>query len=269
MSYDIEGWENNEGSGDSGWLNDVMNTGDNVANYVPEGYSNPTWDTSEHYSYEPGTNYGDDSSTSDDSSYSSNYGGSSGSSGLVGSQGSGTRSSSGGSSSSGSGTRNSGNNGNSNSWLNGVVTSVVSSTKTPTKAMPTYGDLPEVPTYNESKVRGLQQKYAAPGINKLRSAVSSALTQSNSLDNPYLRKTLVKSALEGFGSGLGNVMTSADTTARSAYDTEYKGNLLGYNTEVSRQNTIFQAAMEDYLNTMNTTQTSTQTSSRTGGTSSY
>jgi hypothetical protein len=78
MSYDMEGWEYNEGSGDSGWLDEVTNGestafnyepgyysgGESVeaaepANYVPAGYKNPAWDTGEHYSYEPGSNTGD------------------------------------------------------------------------------------------------------------------------------------------------------------------------------------------------------------------
>jgi len=38
---------------------------------------------------------------------------------------------------------------------------------------------------------------------------------------------------------------------------------------VNRQNTIFQAAMQDYLNSMTTTETSTRTSNRTGGSSKF
>ena len=285
MSYDIEGWEMNEGSGDSGWLNDVM-SGESLqstepANYVPAGYANPAWDTPEHFAYQPGTNY----ETADGGggalteswgsgvSLGEGYG-----SGLIGAQGSGVRSAASSSSprssmGSGSGRASGGSDAktytNSGSWLNDVVTTAITSARTPTKAMPTMGALPALPAYNENKIRGLRQKYAAPGINKLRGAVSSALTQSSSIDNPYLRKTLMKSSLEGFGAGLGNVMTSAEGSARTAYDTEYKGNLLEYNNEVNRQNTIFQAAMQDYLNSMTTTETSTRTSNRTGGSSKF
>jgi hypothetical protein len=109
-----------------------------------------------------------------------------------------------------------------------------------------YGDLPKVPEYDENKVRGLRQKYAAPGISKLRSAVSEAVTKSMSVDNPYLRKTLLKSSMEGFGGGLESVMTGAETMGRNAYDTEYKGKLIGYNAEVNRQNKIFEAAMRGF-----------------------
>ena len=297
--YDIEGWEMNEGSGDSGWLNDVMSGeseafnyepgysgGESVesaepANYVPPGYSNPAWDTPEHFAYQPGTNY--ETADGGGGALTESWGsgvslGEGSGSGLIGAQGSGVRSAASSSSprssmGSGSGRASGGSDAktytNSGSWLNDVVTTAITSARTPTKAMPTMGALPTLPAYNENKIRGLRQKYAAPGINKLRGAVSSALTQSSSIDNPYLRKMLMKSSLEGFGAGLGNVMTSAEGSARTAYDTEYKGNLLEYNNEVNRQNTIFQAAMQDYLNSMTTTETSTRTSNRTGGSSKF
>jgi len=303
MSYDIEGWEMNEGSGDSNWLDEVASGessafnyepgysgGESLesaepANYVPAGYANPAWDTPEHFAYQPGTNYetADEATDEGGRRLTESWGsgvslGEGSGSGMIGAQGSGVRSAASSSSprsslGSGSGRGSGGSDAktytNSGSWLNDVVTTAITSARTPTKAMPTMGALPTLPAYNENKIRGLRQKYAAPGINKLRGAVSSALTQSSSIDNPYLRKTLMKSSLEGFGAGLGNVMTSAEGSARTAYDTEYKGNLLEYNNEVNRQNTIFQAAMQDYLNSMTTTETSTRTSNRTGGSSKF
>jgi hypothetical protein len=117
----------------------------------------------------------------------------------------------------------------------------------PLKAMPTLGDYGAVPTYDEGKVRSLQQEKAATGISKLRGAVSEAITRSVSMDNPYLRKMLMKDTLSGFGEGMGSVMNTADTNARTAYDTEYKGKLTGYQNNINRVNTMFEAAMRDFM----------------------
>lgn len=303
MSYDIEGWENNEGSG-SNWLDDVVVQSE-PNNYVPPGYSNGAWDTGEHFSYEPGLNSSSENDQSDSSLYvgrsnpSGSGSGSSGS-GLIGTQGSGN--SLGTKSSSGTSSASKGSSGyaNSKSYLDEIINKAVSSssnetlsrestssttgttnssqtssqtgttnkTVTASKDMPTYGELPTVPEYNEDKIRGLRQKHAATGISSLRNAVQEAITRSMSVDNPYLRKTLMKSSLEGFGGGLGKVMDSAETTARAEYDTEYKGNLLGYNAELNRQNSIFQAAMQDYIATMSSATTSSQSGQQnTSGTS--
>lgn len=117
----------------------------------------------------------------------------------------------------------------------------------PLKAMPTLGEYGSVPQYDEQKVRSLQQKNAATGINKLRGAVSEAITRSISSDNPYLRKMLLKDTMSGFGEGIGDVLDSADNEARREYDTEYKGKLTEYQNNINRVNTMFDAAMKDYL----------------------
>ena len=117
----------------------------------------------------------------------------------------------------------------------------------PLKDMPTLGSYGAAPTYDEGKVRSLQQEKAATGISKLRGAVGEAITRSVSMDNPYLRKMLLKDTLSGFGEGMGSVMDTADTNARRAYDTEYKGKLTEYQDNINRTNTMFEAAMRDYL----------------------
>jgi hypothetical protein len=117
----------------------------------------------------------------------------------------------------------------------------------PLRDMPTLGDYGAVPAYDEGKVRSLQQEKAATGVSKLRGAVSEAITRSVSMDNPYLRKMLMKDTLSGFGEGMGSVMNTADANARTAYDTEYKGKLTGYQNNINRVNTMFEAAMRDFM----------------------
>jgi hypothetical protein len=133
----------------------------------------------------------------------------------------------------------------------------------PTKALPSMGEYGTVPLYDENRVKALQQKKAATGLSRLRSAVSEALTRSMSSDNPYLRKMLMKGTLEGFGSGMGGVMDSADNQARNAYAPEYQGKLTEYQANINRVNTMFQAAMQDYMGTMShvTDQSNTTTAS--------
>lgn len=238
--YDIEGWENNKGS-ESNWLDDAVNKSEPF-NYVPAGYANGAWDTGEHYSYEPGNYYPESQGNDAGSNLPMGYTDMNTMGGQNNNYGSFNQTPWGADVSStpaGSGARASGGGGGGGGGYGGRSAGFSVSYQNPI----TYGNLPDVPEYNENKVRGLRQKYAAPGISKLRDAVSEAVTKSMSVDNPYLRKTLMKSSLEGFGGGLENVMTGAESSARNAYDTEYKGKLMGYGSEVNRLDRIFQAAM--------------------------
>ncbi len=236
-SYDFSGWGDHP-------------EGDNTQIYQPEGYRNPTWDSSEHYSYEPGYNYPEESSED------AFFGGAGEPAGGLDNFGGITpwgdtkgATSKGNIVSSGSGNKNVG---RSSDWGSMVSMSV----STPTKPFPTMEALPAyaVPEYDKNRVKALRQSKAAMGINSLRDAVSEAITRSVSMDNPYLRKMLLRSSLKGFGEGLGNVMTSAETQAESAYAQEYapkvQGSLVEYQAKVNRINTMYQAAVQEYLNTM-------------------
>jgi len=130
------------------------------------------------------------------------------------------------------------------------------SASTPTMPFPTMENLPAyaVPEYDKNRVKALRQSKAASGINSLRDAVSEAITRSVSMDNPYLRKMFLRSSLKGFGEGLGKVMESAETQAETAYAQEYapkvQGSLVEYQANVNRVNAMYQAAVQEYLNTM-------------------
>lgn len=228
---------------------------DEAANYMPGGYSYD-WESPEHYSYEAPTDYsasfgnpgGGDYNPSGGSRdemgvmYNNGIGGGGG--GFGGGFSVGTPWGTGEGVFGGGG---GGGGGYGGGGVSGYGRTSSGSAIVNSGPMPTMGALPDVPTYDENKVRGLRQKFAAPGVSKLRGAVTDAITKSASVDNPYLRKSLMRSSLEGFGGGLESVMTGAEGRARTAYDTEYKGKLLGYNNEVNRQQQIFDAAMKAYL----------------------
>lgn len=263
MSYDIEGWEYNEGSGSSDWLNEVMNAGANVANYLPEGYANPTWDKSEHYSYEPGVNsegdnlsFNSDNNGSNVISLGSGYGGGGGGGGggfTVGSQwGSGGESqrssspsqslSSGRQPSSGSNYVSGGGQFTDN-WINDVVTTAMKATKT----MPAYS----APAWNKDRVKSLTQRNFGTTANQLGNKVNEAITRSFSMDNPLLQKEYMRGTLRGYGEGLGTAQDSARKAAVSEYSQEYA-------SDVDAAKTTYEAALKDYFGTMEQTTTKTK-----------
>lgn len=75
------------------------------------------------------------------------------------------------------------------------------------------------PDYDESKVRSLQQQEASGAIRGLRSAMQKV--SSGSYDNPNVKRMTLREALAGYGQGLQSAMSSAGTSARNLYNTEY------------------------------------------------
>ena len=81
-------------------------------------------------------------------------------------------------------------------------------------------ELPELPTYkapefDKRAVRAATQKLAAPGIRTLRQTVQQAMGRN--YENPNVRKLTLREALQGYGVGLGNVMSGAGREARSEH----------------------------------------------------
>jgi hypothetical protein len=93
--------------------------------------------------------------------------------------------------------------------------------KVPTLDEPEYGELPtfEAPQYDRGEISKRAQKYAAPGVRKLRRAVQTAT--SRGFENPNVRRMTLRDALAGYGEGLENVMSGAQKTAASEYAQEY------------------------------------------------
>lgn len=85
-------------------------------------------------------------------------------------------------------------------------------------------ELPEMPKYtapewDEGKIKGLTQTFAAPGLRSLRQQMARATTQPSS--NPNVRAMTLREALAGYGAGLESIMSGARQTAGSEYAREY------------------------------------------------
>jgi len=81
-----------------------------------------------------------------------------------------------------------------------------------------------VPKMDQTAISGYKQQAAATGIRGLRNALRESITLGRGVDrdNPYAAQQRAKSAMSGFGSGLGNVMQSASTEALNRYLPEYQ-----------------------------------------------
>ena len=112
----------------------------------------------------------------------------------------------------------SGGGGDGTSWGRGT-----SGTTTPyaTGLVPpgTGGSQLTIPVYDQRRVTALAQQVAAPGIAKLRDQVQQV--QGASSDNPNVKAMTLRQALEGYGQGLGSVMSGAQTTGAAMYGAEY------------------------------------------------
>ncbi len=86
---------------------------------------------------------------------------------------------------------------------------------------PSYREYPTytAPTWNEAEVSSLTQQRAAPGLRALRQQVSR-IAGAN-YDSPNVKRMTLREALTGYGSGLGDVMGSASSTAMGEYGTKF------------------------------------------------
>lgn len=131
----------------------------------------------------------------------------------------------------------------------------------PTLSLPEY----TAPEYNKKAISELQQTMARPGWNRLSNALTEALIRSQSEDNPYVRKTYNRSALRGYGEGLSNIMERTLPMAQSEYAREHaalvdeaktnfenlsRSALMNYQSEINRQNAMYEAAWKDYLSAL-------------------
>lgn len=103
----------------------------------------------------------------------------------------------------------------------------------------------ESPEYDEDRIASLTQRAAAPGIRTLRQALREAT--SRRFDNPNVGALTVSKALQGYGTGLENIMGGAAKTAGEQYGREYGAKTeeakINYTTAVNDRNAIFNADM--------------------------
>lgn len=111
-----------------------------------------------------------------------------------------------------------------------------------TPTLPTFTP----PKYDEGEVKALTRKHAARPLSKLRETVQAAT--SRTFDNPNVQRMTLRSALAGYGEGLGAVMGAAGEEARSEYGQRY-----GRETqaELTKWQAKTQMTMQDWQNSWN------------------
>jgi len=138
----------------------------------------------------------------------------------------------------------------------------------PSGAAPTMAAIPEfeLPEWEEEEVAGLRQKYAAPGVRRLRGAVQTAMGQT--YESPQIKRMTLRQALAGYGMGLESVMGGAGREARAEYGEEYgrevQAEQMQWQANVQRLAQMYQGAMQAHLRGGTTTST---TAYQYGGTS--
>lgn len=104
------------------------------------------------------------------------------------------------------------------------------------------------PEYDEGEIKRIGREIAAPQIRQLRQALQQALVKH--YENPNVRRMMVRSALQGYGIGLGGIKAKSRQAARAEYAQKYS-----FDMQAAMAN--FQAAWNEYLGTKTTTQVGT------------
>lgn len=119
---------------------------------------------------------------------------------------------------------------------------------------PTFGSYQATPM-NRSTISRYTQENASNPTSKLSRGLFNTINQTRAAyDNPYMMKQGIKSGLEGFGAGLGDVYAGARKAAMNEYLPEYsaqvdadkaaweattKGKLAQYADELDKAKTLF------------------------------
>jgi len=112
---------------------------------------------------------------------------------------------------------------------------------------PVMGEMPifAAPEYDEAEVSKRTQKYAAPGVRKLRGAVQESMTRRS--ENPNINRMTLRDALAGYGEGLESVMSGASKTATAEYAQQYA---IEYKTAGMNYQTAVQTVRDKYQGQM-------------------
>lgn len=82
-----------------------------------------------------------------------------------------------------------------------------------------------IPPYDTNRVESLAQRFAAPGIRQLRSAMQD--TQQGYYENPNVKRMTLRDALSGYGQGLESTMAGALRSGADIYNQEYAPKVAG------------------------------------------
>lgn len=106
------------------------------------------------------------------------------------------------------------------------------------------------PEWDVGEIKKRTAEISGPKVRQLRQALNQALVKH--YENPNVRKMMVRSALQGYGIGLGNVTAAAATAARSEYAQKYS-------FDMSAAMANFNAAWREYMGARKTTTAGTTT----------
>lgn len=118
----------------------------------------------------------------------------------------------------------------------------------PTGPMPTAGEMPTfaAPERDQGRIKELTQQKSAAGLREMRAQIQKAMGQG--YRNANVKRMTLRDALAGYGQGIENVMTGAQTAAGSEYNTEYASK---YDTAGKNWQTAYQTKMQDWQNKVN------------------
>jgi hypothetical protein len=114
----------------------------------------------------------------------------------------------------------------------------------PTYTAPTY----TAPQRDDKRQRFLTDKAGRASSARLSQALQQALVQGQAVENPVARGEYVRRAMEGYGSGLGDVLASANAAGQNQYNVEYAGTVdeakTQYSANVDQAKANYQAAVD-------------------------
>jgi len=143
-------------------------------------------------------------------------------------------------------------------------------------AAPTYA----APKWDEEAIESLTQRKARPGLRELRSQIQRVSGQR--YDNPQVGRMTLRDALQGYGSGIGSVLSGAGNVARGEYGQKYgieadvaktnyggqmaqwqgetaarsQGAMTNYQAELEKRRTGFQSAWDKWKSSIGSSTTS-------------
>ena len=122
-------------------------------------------------------------------------------------------------------------------------TTVSETSFTPSGQRPTRPKIPEftTPEFDEREVSRIAAREAAPNVRRLRDVTARAIGQN--FANPNVRRLTVREALQGFGSGLGSILTGSQRAAVSQYMPRYQAAVSGAQTQYGAN---VNALMQEY-----------------------
>jgi hypothetical protein len=114
--------------------------------------------------------------------------------------------------------------------------------KLPTLSLPKF----EMPERDEGRQRFLSDRAGRAASAKLSDALGRALSQSQGIENPVARSEYERRAMEGYGSGLADVLAAARTAGANEYNAERSEQLgeaqIQYQTDVNQATANWQVA---------------------------